>query len=109
MKFVHMFSECDTDFLDELVTQTVAASIAGFSEWRSVSAPVVSFGFGWFVHTESKRLTLAPEGVRSNTMMIDAIGYDLGPARTSHLLWIWLCGFEWQSSVSAAVPNLLAC
>lgn len=105
LSFVHLFSQPDDDFLNELREQTVPAGLAGFSEWKSDSEPAVSLGWSWFVHSGSERLLLAPDGVRSNVMMIDACGYDLGTAKTSGLFYVWLNVFDWQAEVAASLAT----
>jgi hypothetical protein len=107
--FLHLFSEFDYDFLEELLGQTVPAHSAGFSEWRSATFPAISVGWGWFIHSRSHRLCVAPDGVRSNVMLIDALGYDLGAAKTSNLFSTWLNDFEWQHTVSEALHRSKAC
>lgn len=107
--FVHLFSESDDDFLDELRAQTIPARAAGFCEWKSNTDPAISLGWGWFIHNKSERLMLAPDGVRSNVMLIDAHGYDLGPVKTSDLFCTWLNAFEWQGVVSMALRDAVAC
>lgn len=109
LPFVHLFSETDAHFLEELQSQTVPARSAGFSEWKSDTTPAVSLGWGWFVHSDSDRLMLAPEPVRSNVMLVDTFGYDLGPMKTSDLFSSWLEIFNWQDSVSLALRDPLAC
>jgi len=109
LPFVHLFSESDPDFLQELQSQTIPASSAGFSEWQSESTPAVSIGWAWFIHSESGRMLLAPDEVRSNVMLIDAYGYDLGHAKTSQLFYIWLGEFEWESNVSMALRSHMNC
>jgi hypothetical protein len=109
LPLVHLFSESDTDFLEELQAQTVPAKTAGFSEWRSATEPAVSLGWGWFVHNDSDRIMVAPDGVRSNVMLIDRHGYDLGQMRTSNLFSTWLNAFEWQAVVSMALHGPASC
>lgn len=109
LSFVHLFSESDEDFLDELRAQTIPARAAGFSEWKSDTDPAISLGWGWFIHSRSERIMLAPDGVRSNVMLIDAHGYDLGPRKTSSLFSTWLGAFEWQGVVSMALRDMAAC
>jgi len=107
LPFVHLFSESDADFLRELRAQTVPARSAGFSEWKIDTNPPISIGWSWFVHSESDRMLLAPDAVRSNVMLIDMQGYDLGPQKTSSLFGAWLNGFEWQRVVSTALAETL--
>lgn len=109
LPFVHVFSESDTEFLEELRAQTVPAVLAGFSEWRSTTNPSVSLGWGWFIHHQSGQMLLAPDGVRSNLMFRDIRGYDLGSARTMELLSTWLSIFEWQDTVSRSLLEDVTC
>ncbi|RJG07419.1 DUF4902 domain-containing protein [Noviherbaspirillum cavernae] len=109
LSFVHLFSEGDDDFLQELRAQTVPACSAGFSEWKSDTSPPISLGWGWFIHSQSHRMLLAPDGIRSNVMLIDAHGYDLGPGKTSNLFCMWLNAFDWQGVVSMALRDSIAC
>jgi hypothetical protein len=103
LSFLHLFSATDQDFLEELLVQTIPARAAGFTEWKSETHPCVSIAWGWFIHSRSERLLLAPEGIRSNVMLIDAHGYDLGSTKTSSLFSSWLNAFEWQDVVSTAL------
>lgn len=105
LPFVHLFSESDDGFLAELRSQTVPARCAGFSEWASETIPPVSIGWGWFIHCDSERIMLAPDGVRSNVMLVDMHGYDLGMEKTSRLFGAWLNAFEWQPVVSSVLNH----
>ena len=107
ISFVHLFSESDSDFLRELVSQTIPARCAGFSEWKSNADPAISLGWGWFIHSDSDRMLLAPDGVRSNVMLIDMHGYDLGQQKTSSLFSAWLNAFNWQPAVTMALKDSL--
>ena len=109
LSFTHLFSEHDDAFLNELREKTVPARLAGFSEWRSDTDPSVSLGWGWFIHDQSDLMMLAPDGVRSNVMLLDAQGYDLGPMRTSDLFCTWLNIFPWQDVVNMALNRRFSC
>jgi hypothetical protein len=109
LSFAHLFSDSDEEFLQELQAQTIPASSAGFSEWQSETTPVISLGWGWFIHSQSRQMMLAPDGVRSNVMLIDAFGYDLGAVKTSNLFCTWLSSFEWQNKVSTVLREGVAC
>jgi hypothetical protein len=106
---LHLFSEIDDDFLEELRRQTVPARSAGFSEWKSDTIPAISLGWGWYVHSRSDRICLAPDGVRSNVMLIDTLGYDLGARKTSNLFCSWLSDFDWQHMVSTTLHRSNSC
>jgi hypothetical protein len=111
MPFLHLFSEVNDDLLEELQLQlqAVPARLAGFSEWKSNTSPAISIGWGWFIHSRTNRVCLAPDGVRSNVMLIDALGYDLGALKTSNLFCSWLSNFEWQHFVSSKLRRSNSC
>lgn len=99
LPFVHLFSEADAHFQHELLDQLIPAKKAGFCECRSDTVPAISLGWGWYLHSQSNRLLVAPEEVRSNVMLIDQHGYDIGAPMTSGLLSAWLTVFDWQAWV----------
>lgn len=103
MQFEHLGSDADAGFLAELREQALPASNAGFSEWASDTTPAVSLGWGWYIHDTSNRMLPAPDPVRSNVMLTDLHGYDLGPVATAHLFSAWLAGYDWQADVSTAL------
>jgi hypothetical protein len=103
LSFVHLSSDSDSDFQHELLAQTIPTKTAGFSECRSDTTPAISLGWGWYIHSHSDRLLLAPEAVRSNVMLIDQYGYDVGAAMTAGLLAAWLTIFDWQAWVRATL------
>lgn len=109
LSFVHLFSTHDDAFLAELRAQDVPACSAGFTEWKSDAEPAVSLGWGWFIHDDSDQIMLAPDGVRSNVMLLDTYGYDLGARRTSDLFCTWLQVFPWQDVLSMILNQKYSC
>jgi hypothetical protein len=107
LPFTHLASGNDSVFLAELEAQTVAAHAAGFSEWMSNTKPAISIGWSWFIHNPSRRLLLAPDIVRSNVMLIDIHGYDLGKEATSNLFTSWLAVYDWQEIVSCQLEEFV--
>jgi Domain of unknown function (DUF4902) len=96
LPFLHLCSEHDPDFCEELQAKAIPSRIAGFSECRSDTTPAISLGWGWYVHDAANCLMLAPEPVRSNVMLIDKYGYDLGNVATAGVLSAWFALFDWQ-------------
>jgi hypothetical protein len=109
LPFLHLFSETDDGFLKDLRAQAAPARAPGFSAWKSDSCRRISIGWGEFIDSRSARKCPAPDGVRSNVMPIDAVGYDLSRLKTSNLLWIWADDFEWQPSVGIALDDAKSC
>ena len=102
LRFVHLASACDRTLLAELKANAVPAFAAGYTEWVSETAPTVSLGWDWYWDVISNRFLLATNDVRSNVMLVDAHGYDLGMNRTAQLICMWLTQLEWQAAVRAA-------
>ncbi len=103
LPFVHLFTEQDDGLQDELLEQAILTESAGFSECITNTTPSISLGWAWYMHGESNCLLLAPEPVRSNVMIIDMHGYDVGPNVTSDLISHWLQFCDWQTMVRAAL------
>lgn len=103
LPFVHLFSECDELLQHELQSQTIPANFAGFSECVSATTPAISLGWAWYIENDTDSLLLAPEPVRSNVMIIDMQGYDLGVSGTANLIGEWLQHFDWQAMVKLAL------
>jgi hypothetical protein len=103
LPFIHLASDIDPCILEDLQSQAVPAQVAGYSEWISTTTPPISLGWSWFVHSHSQQLLPAPEAMRSNVMLIDVHGYDLGQTATSFLFATWLATHDWQRIVSEAV------
>jgi hypothetical protein len=101
LQFMHVTSACDKFLLAELVADAVPAGAAGYTEWISTTAPVVSVGWDWYCDNVSCRCLLINE-VRSNIMLVDSQGCDLGPRRSARLIAAWLGALEWQPVVLAA-------
>jgi|SRR5947207_2330294 len=100
--FKHVMSARDEDVLTELLECCVPVSLAGWTEWVSTTEPVVSLSWDWCVEPNSQRL-LRIEDVRSNLMLVDRRGYDVGMSRTARIVGMWLAVFDWQAIVREAV------
>jgi hypothetical protein len=103
LPFMHLASDIDATILQDLQHQAVPALAAGYSEWISNTTPAISLGWSWFIHRRSHKLLPAPEAVRSNVMLVDVHGYDLGSTTTSFLFTTWLAMHDWQHAVTASL------
>jgi Domain of unknown function (DUF4902) len=106
LQFVHVTSACDKSLLAELLANAVPARAAGYTEWISKTTPFVSLGWDWYRDDVSRRCLLISNDVRSNIMLVDARGYDLGMHRTAHFVASWLGVLDWQAVVlEASFPD----
>ena len=88
----------DDELAGELRAEGLPAARAGYCEWETAGATVVTTGWTWF-GSACGSIFIAPDGVNSNVMLVTPKNYDLGAARTSELLRAWLSGVKWQPVV----------
>ena len=93
LAFQQLVANADPELLSELIGQAIPSRIAGFCEWVSDTAPVVSVGFDWHINDEPNRVAILSNAPRTNLMMVNAKGYDYGPQRTSRFLLTWINTF----------------
>jgi len=103
LHLVHVTSVCDNVLLAELIADAIPARLAGYTEWTSETPPFVSLGWDWYGGEISRRCLLITNDVRSNIMLLDGRGYDLGMHRTSHFIASWLAALDWQDAVLSAL------
>jgi len=96
LSFTHRIAWRDDDLLNELREENVPALEAGYCEWVTADAHQVSLGWAWFTVCASGTTLLAPGGISSNVMLIDAKSRDMGANQTDSLLRAWLASVEWQ-------------
>jgi Domain of unknown function (DUF4902) len=80
---------------------SIAASgtrLSGFTEWVSIEAPVVSIGWDWVVSPEIG-MTLVPDSIRTNVMLVDSLGSDRGVGACSAAITRLLHTLRWQDAV----------
>lgn len=107
LPFRHLFSDLDPDLQKELHALGIATSCAGCSEWVAGSRLEISVGWSWYVDAPTGHMLIAPEEVRSNLMLIDACGYDLGPLHSAYCLRSLLPLLDWKNTVAAALADVL--
>ena len=96
LSFTHRVAWLDNELLNELRAENVPALEAGYCEWNTADAQQVSLGWAWFTVCANGVTLLAPGGISSNVMLIDAKSRDMGANQTESLLRAWLASLEWQ-------------
>ncbi|MDR3443925.1 hypothetical protein DyAD56_11035 [Dyella sp. AD56] len=95
LKFKDLMAFEDPTLCSQLNAEGIAASIAGFCEKLALHGDAqVSIGWAWFCIKDCNKW-LAPGGVSSNIMLVDASGYDLGVKPTSDVLSDWISSQAW--------------
>lgn len=98
--FENVYNELSAELAEDLIEQGIPAVRAGFSEWRSTTTPAASIGFTFFSTSAAPGVPHAtPEKVRTNVMLTERDGYDLGAAN-AEVLRLWLDTFQWKSAVA---------
>lgn len=92
VRLEHLISDLDAD---PAPTDGEATAISGYTEWTSAEAPRVSLGWDWELapHDGGLRRFGLP---RSNVMLVDAAGADLGPAASDAALARLVDRMDWQ-------------
>jgi hypothetical protein len=87
----HLFSGLDADLAPPQHC-TARGVVSGYTEWVSEGKPAISVGWDWQVQlTHLARPRCMRAGLpRSNLMLVDATGQDLGADATSLYLAQWL-------------------
>lgn len=88
----HLCSGRDADLALGSDTPAAApAAVSGYTEWVSEGKPAISVGWDWQALPGTQRPVCVRAGLpRSNVMLVDAQGNDMGPDATSMFLAQWL-------------------
>lgn len=102
LRLMHLCSEVDLERSAAAKCgegATILGDITGYSEWVSDSTPVVSVGWDWSLGGARGQLSALPVSIRTNLILVDASGRELGFSGTTHALFEWLSTWDWQSVV----------
>ncbi|UXH77463.1 DUF4902 domain-containing protein [Roseateles amylovorans] len=112
MAWVHL--ESGLDLLDEqddrpcnrlVEGAQLGSEIRGYTEWISESLPVVSFGWDWSM-TLTGTLQLNRHSIRTNLMLLDECGRDLGRLASVQGVMRLIDQREWQAAVLSAMHQM---
>lgn len=100
---VHLASGLDEEEHDGAAGAAVSA-IRGYTEWASASTPAISMGWDWRMETLVRPIRVVrEESPRSNIMLVDELGNDIGPDKTASHLETLVETLDWKPIVIAAV------
>ena len=96
----HLISGLDEDTPMIILGGAVQTAITGYTEWLSDTAPTITIGWDWEMHTASNHIQLRRIGaVRSNLMLRDLNQTDVGPMKTQVMLEMLIDALDWSSIV----------
>jgi hypothetical protein len=107
VQLVHASSGVDDALLAELRVSAIDAFSAGYTEWQSTRFPGsagVSIGWDWYLDRWSGALLIVGSYVRSNIMVVDIFGADIGMAGTEQAILRRLARLNWSSTVASVTP-----
>ena len=82
----------------------VYSAINGYTEWATTSSPAVSVGWDWHIDTLARPVSAACRDTpRSNVMLVDERGRDIGPDHTARCLRRLVETLEWKPVVLGAI------
>jgi hypothetical protein len=108
---IHLISGLDADpeRVDAGAVGATLAAIAGYTEWISLTIPALSLGWDWTLESADRELRYLRVGEpRSNIMLLDHHGRDLGPRSTAVALALLVDDFGWQDTVAGFVRSRYA-
>ena len=103
LRLVHLVSGLDGEACAG-AAGAVYSAISGYTEWATTSSPAVSVGWDWHIDTLARPVSAACRDTpRSNVMLVDEQGRDIGPDHTARCLQRLLDTLEWKPVVLGAV------
>lgn len=81
----------------------VVQAIRGYTEWLDVGGQGYSLGWDWYVQVPQGTLAVTPHSLRTNIMLTNTAGHDLGRRQTEASLESWLQSWDWASTVWAVL------
>jgi hypothetical protein len=100
----HLISGLDADPGGAGTVGATRAAIAGYTEWISLTIPALSLGWDWVLESADRELRYLRVGEpRSNIMLLDHLGQDLGFMPTAIALALLVDEINWQDTVARFV------
>ncbi|HIC7209618.1 DUF4902 domain-containing protein [Burkholderia stabilis] len=102
----HVASGLDASLLAELRDNAIDARLAGYTEWQRTARAGVAYvtvGWDWYLERATGTFVIAGSDVRSNVMIVDATGTDIGMFRTAAALAARLASIDWAAAVASAL------
>lgn len=110
LRLVHLESGVDLSEGDEVSDRSqsdaVESQLTGYTEWLAESAPEISVGWDWMLSGPLGKLTVRETSIRTNVMLVDESGADLGHEATIHAWSRLLSDDAWHATVLDTLNRL---
>lgn len=102
VRLIHWISGLDEAPATTISRGAILTVITGYTEW--VGDSVITIGWDWRMDAAHNSVLLHRSGKpRSNVMIRDAQGADVGPVKTIALLEAFIDALEWQCEVRKSI------
>jgi hypothetical protein len=103
LQLTHLYSDV------ELPQRSAAQEslLHGFTEWTAPSTRRLSFGWDWTFNRTLALFHADWESLRTNIVLLDAAGHEMGPTGTRRCVAERMVGSHWDWSVAEALGEKL--
>jgi hypothetical protein len=92
------------EYSDPIELDDIAGECLGYAEWVGGGTPVVSIGWDWVSAPEGS-IRLLADSLRTNLMLVDEQGQDLGAEVTAAWILRRVSDMPWQQRVLAFLSS----
>lgn len=104
VSLIHLISGLDEESPTTIPGGAMPTEIMGYTEWVSNSVPTITIGWDWQIDADHNRILLRKiSEPRSNIMLQDSTGMDVGPAKTLILLEALIDALDWSIEVRSHI------
>jgi hypothetical protein len=100
-RMVHAETDLSSEYLPDGLPLDV---LGGFTEWVSTGTPAISIGWDWLMVSNGS-IKLVPDTIRSNLMLVDRHGRDLGIEASAAAVVRLLGCLPWQLRVLSSLSG----
>lgn len=94
---VHLISGLDENVPKIAHCGAMPTDITGYTEWVNDTVPTITIGWDWQMDADCNRIRLRRiSEPRSNILLQDAAGMDVGPEKTIIMLEAFIDGIDWS-------------
>lgn len=107
MLITHLVSDLDDNILEFLKEDTGFSQITGYTEWVSTGVPTISMGWDWIIKFSGAEGKCCKRvgGQRSNIILINEEGCDLGFSMTNSIIENFIDNMNWKNKVVCQIKS----
>lgn len=106
VSLIHLISGLDEISPTTISDSAMATEIMGYTEWISKTFPTITIGWDWQINTGSNQIQLQKIGKpRSNILIQDSTGIDIGTIETTTLLEALIDALDWAIEVQSHIET----